>query len=139
MVILYDMERFKQILITIIFIAFFIFVMTLPGCKVIERVEYVTKTDTVVLVDHKIDSAYVKDSVYVYKNSDTVYISKWRERIKYIEKKDSIYISSTDTLYVDKVNYKEVEKKRPVRNVFAFIGLLSVVVFVGYLLYRFKK
>lgn len=133
------MERFKQILITIIFIAFFIFVITLPGCKVIERVEYVTKTDTVVLVNHKIDSAYVKDSVYIYKNADAVYIYKWRERIKYIEKKDSIYISSTDTLYVDKVNYKEVERKHPVRNVFAFVGLLSVVVFVGYLLYRFKK
>lgn len=133
------MERFKQILITIIFIAFFIFVMTLPGCKVIERVEYVTKTDTVVLVDHKIDSAYVKDSVYIFKNADTVYISKWREKIKYIEKKDSIYINSTDTLYIDKVNYKEVEKKRPVRDILAILEVVSLLGLVCLILYKLKS
>lgn len=133
------METFKRILIAIIFAAFVTLLFTMPSCRTIEKVEYVHHYDTVVLIDHKVDSLYVKDSTYIYSKADTVYYIKWKERIKYIEKKDSIYINSNDTLYLDRVEYKEVEKKRRTRDIFAIIGVVSLLSLVGYVLYKLKS
>lgn len=133
------MEIFKRALIILMFVAFLTFLLTLPGCKTIERVEYVHHYDTIVLIDHKIDSLYVKDSTYIYSKADTVFFIKWKERIKYIEKKDSIYINSNDTLYLDKIEYKEVDRKRPVRDIFAIIGVVSILSAIGLVWYKFKK
>lgn len=70
--------------------------LALVGCKSKEYItvpeyhtEYVCRTDTF----HKLDSVYVKDSVYVYQKGDTVYYNK----VAYRDRWHNIYKVKTDT------------------------------------------
>lgn len=133
------METLKRILMMIILAAFLVLLLTFPGCKTIERVEYVNHYDTVYLSKVEKDSVYLKDSVYIYSKADTVYYIKWKERIKYLVKTDTIFKTHTDTLIQNKVEYKEVEKKRRTRDIFAIFGLVSFLTLVGYVFYKIKS
>lgn len=134
------MERFKQILITIIFIAFFIFVMTLPGCKEIQYVPVHT-VDSVIVDNYIRDSIRTYDSVYVYRSQDTLYL--YKEKVYYRDK------LATDTVYKNTINEVpvpvevekviEVEKSHKFRDIFAIIGLVSLLSLIGYVFYQFKK
>lgn len=115
-----------------------VFIITFPSCKEIQYVP-VHEVDTIFVDNYIRDSIHSSDSVYVYRNADTLYV--YKEKVYY---KDKLV---TDTVY--KVNYKEVpvevekvvevEKHAPVKNAFAWIGFLAAVVLLGYILYRFKK
>lgn len=135
------MKMIKQILVFIIVCAFLVFLMTIQGCKTIERVEYVHHYDTVRIVDRQTDSVYFKDSTYVFSENDTVYSIKYIDRFHYKYIHDTLYRSTTDTLVQEKEVEKvvEVEKHTPVKNAFAWIGFLASVVLLGYILYRLKK
>lgn len=135
------MERFKRILIIIMFICFMVFLLTFPSCRTVERVEYVHHHDTVRIVDRQIDSVYFKDSTYVYSKNDTVYSTKYIDRFHYKYIHDTLYRFTTDTLVrtEEKQVVKEVEKSTPVKNAFAWIGFLASVVLLGYIFYLFKK
>lgn len=135
------MERFKRILIIVMFICLMVFLITFPGCRTIERVEYVHHYDTVRIVDRQIDSVYLKDSTYVFSKNDTVYSTKYIDRFHYKYIHDTLYRSTTDTLMQEKEVEKvvEVEKHTPVKNAFAWIGFLASVVLLGLILYHFKK
>ena len=118
-----------------------VFILTFPGCRVVERVEYVHHHDTVRIVDRQIDSVYFKDSTYVFSHNDTVYSTKYIDRFHYKYIHDTLYRSTTDTLVQEKEVEKvvEVEKHTPVKNAFAWIGFLTAVVLSGWILYRLKK
>lgn len=133
------MEKIKRILIIIIVIAFFMFLMSIQGCKTVEKIEYRTVYDTCYVSKEVKDSIFVRDSIYIYSKADTVYYIKWKERVKYLVKTDTIFKTSTDTLIQNKEIIKEVEKKRPIRNIFAWIGLFSIIVIVGYFLWKVKS
>ena len=124
------MELFKRILIILIFLAFFVLVLTFPGCKTIEKIEYRTIYDTCYVSKIEHDSVFVKDSVYIYSKSDTVYYIKFKERVKYLTRTDTIFKSSVDTLYVNKEIVKEVEKKRPVRDFLAKFCIINIIGFI---------
>lgn len=73
-------------------------VLLLGGCKTKEYIkvpehhtEYVVRKDTVA----KLDSIYVKDSVYVFQKGDTVVISK----IAYRDRYRNIYKVKLDTIF----------------------------------------
>lgn len=123
----------------VILAAFVTLLFTMPSCKTVEKVEYVNHYDTVYINKVEKDSVYLKDSVYIYSKSDTVYYVKWKERIKYLTKIDTIFKASNDTLIVNSIEYKEVEKKRPVRNGFAIFGLISLLSLIGLILYKIKN
>ena len=137
------MERVKRVLVFVMVCAFVVFCMTIQGCRTVERVEYVNHYDTVRIIDRKVDSVYLKDSTYIYSKNDTVYSTKYIDRYHYKYVHDTLYSSTTDTLIVQKAIGKvlevEVEKHTPVKNAFAWIGFLTSVVLLGYILYRFKK
>ena len=132
------MEIFKRILIIIIFVAFFVFIITLQGCRTIEKIEYVTKYDTCYVSKEVKDSVYLKDSIYVYTKADTVYFTKYKERVRYITKTDTVFKASVDTLIQNKEVIKEVEKKRPVRDFFAIFGIAGILAIIGIMLYKLK-
>lgn len=133
------MELVKRLLIIIIFLAFMILIFSLPGCKVIEKVEYRTVYDTCYVSKIEHDSVFVKDSVYIYSKSDTVYYVKWKERVKYLTKTDTIFKTSTDTLIQNKEIIKEVEKKRPARDFMAKFGVLSFLALIAFVMLKFVK
>lgn len=136
------MERLKRILIIVMFCAAMLFLLTFPGCRTKEYVTVHT-TDTLYVAKIERDSVFVKDSTYVITMNDTVYFTKYINRFKYIDRIDTVYKSKIDTLILQKEMGKvlevEVEKNTPVKNAFAWIGFLTSVVLLGYILYRFKK
>jgi len=119
------METFKRILLILMFVAFITFLLTFNGCKTVEKVEYVNNYDTVYLSKVEKDSVYLKDSVYIYSKADTVYYIKWKEKIKYLVKTDTIFKASNDTLIVNKEIIKEVEKKRRTRDILSHLSTTS--------------
>lgn len=74
-----------------------IILLALTGCKTKEyikvpsvRTEYVCRTDTFA----KLDSIYMKDSVYVFQKGDTVFHNK----VVYRDRYHNIYKMKTDTI-----------------------------------------
>lgn len=83
-------------IITLIFLATILY-----GCKSIQYVPVeTTKRDTTYLSQTKIDSIYHRDSIYVERKGDTVYLSKYKYLYKYIEKHDTLWREKTDTIQV---------------------------------------
>lgn len=83
-------------IITLIFLAIMLY-----GCKSIQYVPVeTTKRDTTYLSQTKIDSIYHRDSIYVERKGDTVYLSKYKYLYKYIEKHDTLWREKTDTIQV---------------------------------------
>lgn len=132
------MERFKRILIIIMFICLMVFLLTFPSCKEIQYVPVHT-VDTVIVDNYIRDSIRTSDSVYVYRNQDTLYV--YKEKVYYRDKlvTDTVYRNTVKEVPVEVTKTIEVEKHTPVKNAFAWIGFLASVVLLGYILYRFKK
>ncbi len=73
----------------------------LYGCKSIQYVPVETiKRDTTYISQIKIDSIYHRDSIYVERKGDTVYLSKYKYLYKYIEKHDTLWREKVDTVRV---------------------------------------
>lgn len=104
------METLKRILIIIITISFFVFLLTIQGCRTIEYVP-VHHHDTTYVNNYIRDSIKEKDSVYVYRNSDTIYI--YREKLAFKDRlvHDTIIYNRyvEKPLEIEKI--VEVEKK----------------------------
>lgn len=71
------------------------------ACKSIKYVPVETiKVDTTYISQIKIDSVYYRDSIYVERKGDTVYLSKYKYLYKYIEKHDTLWREKVDTIQV---------------------------------------
>ena len=119
--------------VILVVIASFMLMSLYGGCKPVERITVRTE-----FVDRlRYDSIYLSksDSIYVYKNGDTVRIEKfktvYKDRLKII--KDTVV--RTDTFVtVTKPVTKVVEKK--VRGLFWWIGLINIIAVGGWLVYK---
>jgi len=88
----------------------------MAGCRSVqyvpvERTEHTH--DTLLIVQQRIDTAHVRDSIYVhtYTRGDTVYATQYKERTRYRlqQHTDTVRIVQSDTVRVPQV--VEVEKK----------------------------
>lgn len=120
----------------------------LSGCKtkyisVPEyHTEYINRTDTFT----KLDSVYIKDSVFVYNTGDTIFVNKiaYRDRYHNIYKVKSDTILKTDSIRVPYPVEKELTKneQRLISLGRLFVSFLFVIVGVAVILffwYRNKK
>lgn len=120
-------------ILILVVIASFMLMSLFGGCKPVERITVRTE-----FVDRlRYDSIYLSrsDSIYVYKNGDTVRIEKfktvYKDRLKII--KDTV--ARTDTVVaVTKPVTKIVEKK--VHGLFWWIGLINIIAVGGWLVYK---
>ena len=87
-------------------------VMLLFGCRgtqqIVERPVYIHDTMQVVSVQK--DSVFVHDSVNVYKNGDTLYITKWLTKSVYKIQHDTIREEREVPVEVVRTETVEVEK-----------------------------
>lgn len=139
----YDIRIWKWVLV----IAMVLFAaLTMTGCKSKEYItvperhtEYVYRIDTVA----KLDSVYVKDSVYVYRNGDTVMVSK----IAYRDRWHNVYKVKVDTIIKrDSIPYpmvreltKNEQRLMALGRSFIVIILVVLVIVVALLFYHNKK
>lgn len=124
------METLKRILIIIITISFFVFLLTIQGCRTVEYVPVHTN-DTIIVNNYIRDSIKEKDSVYVYHNQDTVYI--YREKLAYKDRlvHDTIIHSKyiEKPVEVIKTQYIEKEMKWWQKSLMA-LGCLLILLIV---------
>lgn len=102
--------------------------------------EYIVKTDTFA----KVDSVYIKDSVFVYHNGDTVIVNKiayrdryhniYKVRIDTIFKRDSISVPMPVVAELSKAQQRYIK----LGKLFVVIITLATV-FIGIYWYRNKR
>ena len=125
----YNNEGLISSIITII--VGFLIVLLLGGCKSKEYIavpeyhtEYVCRTDTFA----KVDSVYLKDSVFVYQRGDTVYHTK----VTYRDRYHNIYKVKLDTIIKrDSVSIPYPIERQLTKNEQRLISLGKL--FIGFL------
>lgn len=72
---------------------------------------YIYSTDTLYVDRTKIDSVYIRDSVYIHLKADTVMQYRDRYEYRYIYLRDTSYVAVHDTTYVEVTKEVPVEKE----------------------------
>ena len=102
----------------------------------------VTVYDTIIRDNYieklKYDSIYLHDSIYTIIKGDSVFIYKDRYKYKYLYMYDTI--NKSDTVYLNKVDYKEVIKEKP-KYKYAILNILLLVIIGTYIIasWYYKK
>lgn len=114
---------------------FFILLLT-TACRTVyvDRPVETIVHDTLKIVQEKTDSVFVKDSIFVYKNGDTVLIYKYRDRYKDKIVHDTVYKHS-----IDSTSYPVyIEKQVEVKYIPWYNKILSIlgIILLGYIVYR---
>ena len=107
--------------------------LSLWGCKpykVAQR-ETVIK-DSLYIVQRMIDRVLIRDSVYERHVHDTVYKYKERETVRYISLRDTLYIEKRDSVSVPYPVERQLTKWEAVRM---RLGDILLAVFIAGLLY----
>jgi len=85
------------------------------------------------------DSVYIKDSVIVVKNGDTVYKDKYiymyRDRLV----RDSIIITDSIQVPYPVIEYKEVNKLKWYQETLMWIGFILSILVIVFITYKIKK
>ena len=121
----------------LLLISLILFVSCKTSTKIIEVPVEVVKKEYI--HDTKIDSVYIKDSVDRLQNGDTLYITKWHTKFKYINKIDTII--KTDSIPKIVPVVKEVEVNHIYwwqKTLMCVGGILSICIIIS-LIYEFKK
>ena len=103
------------------------------GCKpyrVAQR-ETVIK-DSLYIVQRMIDRVLIRDSVYERHVHDTVYKYKERETVRYLSLRDTLYIEKRDSVSVPYPVERQLTKWEAARM---RLGDISLIVFIAGLLY----
>ena len=91
------------------------------------------------IYDTKIDSVYIRDSVDRWQKGDTLYITKWHTKFKYINKVDTLI--KTDSI----PKIVPVEKKVEVNHIYwwqktlMWVGGILLIYIIISLIHKLKK
>lgn len=91
--------------------------------------------------DTRVDSIFVKDSVDRFVRGDTVFIYKEHMKYRYLNKTDTIVRVDTIPKIVKLETVKEVEVNhiKWYQEALMWIGSIMSLLFIGYLICKFKK
>lgn len=109
----------------------------------VESVSY--RTDTLRVINSRIDSVVMRDSVAVYVNGDTVRITQYRDRLRWRDRVDTVYKARVDTARVEVpvAVEKELSRWEKIKMDFGGLalggGVVLVTAAVGWLLYRRRR
>ena len=109
----------------------------------VESVSY--RTDTLRVINSRVDSVVMRDSVAVYINGDTVRITQYRDRLRWRDRVDTVYKARVDTARVEVpvAVEKELSRWEKIKMDFGGLALGGVLVLVtaavGWLLYRKRR
>ena len=116
-------------------------ILMLSACRTTTRivevpVEVIKKE---YIYDTKIDSVYIRDSVDRWQKGDTLYITKWHTKFKYINKVDTLI--KTDSIPKIVLVEKEVEVNHIYwyQKLLMWLGGITIVLLIIVITYRVKK
>ena len=113
--------------------------LLLAACSTIRYVPVETvRSDTLIRNETRLDSIYVRDSIYVYQKGDTVtkYVEKWR--YKYKTKTDTLYIAKRDTVTVTVTEVRE----KPIKwynQGFIWVGRLCCIALILWAIFLYLR
>ena len=87
----------------------------------------------------KIDSVYIRDSVDRWQKGDTLYITKWHTKFKYINKVDTIVKTDSIPKIVPVVKEVEVNHIYWYQKLLMWLGGITIVLLIIVITYRVKK
>lgn len=130
-----DDEKCRYVCVVIGWVLIAVLAVMCIGCKSVHYVPVETvRTDTCYVNKIRTDSVYVRDSVVVERGGDTIKVTAWRWRERYVVQRDTIYRSKTDSVavpYPVERNLSRWEKtKQDIGGIAigAFIAVVSAVV-----------
>ena len=87
------------------------------------------------------DSIYLRDSVFVEKKGDTIYLNKWRTQYRERLVHDTIIVETTDTLRIKEVANKEVVKSPSFFQMWKayIIGAVAIILIIACAFVAIKK
>ena len=116
-------------------------ILMLSACKTTTKivevpVEVVKKE---YIYDTKIDSVYIRDSVDRWQKGDTLYITKWHTKFKYINKVDTIIKTDSIPKILSVVKEVEVNHIYWYQKLLIWLGGITIVLLIIVITYRVKK
>ena len=117
-----------------------VLVVLLPvGCRTTEYIT-VPEVHTEYVYRDRVDTSYVKDSVYIREQTkgDTVKVVEYRYRDRYREiwRTDTLIQQDTISVVHTQVVENTVAKMNSLQSAFFWLGLLAFFIVIGYLAYR---
>lgn len=116
-----------------------IILCSLAGCKTTEYVE-VPVTHTEYVYRDRVDTSYVKDSIYIREQikGDTVKVVeyRYRDRFREIWRTDTLVRCDTVSVVRTEVVEKTVARMNSLQSAFFWLGLLAFFIVIGYVAYR---
>lgn len=99
------------------------------------------RTEFVWLTKKVHDSIYLRDSVFVEKKGDTIYLNKWRTHYRERLVHDTIIVETTDTLRIKEVANKEVVKSPNFFQMWKayIIGAVAILLIIACAFVAIKK
>ena len=89
--------------------------------------------------DTKIDSVYIRDSVDRWQKGDTLYITKWHTKFKYINKVDTIVKTDSIPKIVPVVKEVEVNHIYWWQKTLIWVGGILLIYIIISLIHKLKK
>lgn len=130
-----DDEKCRYVCVVIGWVLIAVLAVMCIGCKSVQYVPVETvRTDTCYVNKIRTDSVYVRDSVVVERGGDTIKVTAWRWRERYVVQRDTIYRSKTDSIAVPyPVEHKLSRWEKTKQDIGgiaigAFIAVVSAVV-----------
>ena len=112
---------------------------SLTGCKTTEYIT-VPEVHTEYVYRDRVDTSYVKDSVYIREQikGDTVKVVEYRYRDRYREiwRTDTLIQQDTISVVHTQVVERTTNKMNSLQSAFFWLGLLAFFIVIGYLAYR---
>lgn len=89
--------------------------------------------------DTKIDSIYIRDSIDRWQKGDTLYITKWHTKFKYINKVDTIVKTDSIPKIVPVMKEVEVNHIYWYQKLLMWLGGIAVILLIVVITYKIKK
>lgn len=130
-----DDEKCRYVCVVIGWVLIAVLAVMCIGCKSVQYVPVETvRTDTCYVNKIRTDSVYVRDSVVVERGGDTIKVTAWRWRERYVVQRDTIYRSKMDSIAVPYPVERKLSRWEKTKQdiggiaIGAFIAVVSAVV-----------
>ena len=125
-------------------VALALLALMLSSCGTTKYIEVpVTKTDTLIVVDHHRDSVYLHDSISVKEKGDTIWVQEWHTKYKLREVHDTTIVATHDTIAKPYPIIEYEEKpltwwQRTVRDL-GYLALGAIIIGILLLIFKITK